>query len=62
VLSLELRSTAGVWVAYDQRPYAICLEPQTAPPDAVNLATVEVPIAEPGHPLSMKMSWDWSSS
>jgi aldose 1-epimerase len=62
VLSLELSSTAGVWVAYDERPYAICLEPQTAPPDAVNLNTVKVPIAEPGHPLSMSMSWRWSSS
>jgi aldose 1-epimerase len=62
VLSLELSSTAGVWVAYDERPYAICIEPQTAPPDAVNLATVDVPIAEPGHPLTMTMAWRWSST
>jgi aldose 1-epimerase len=60
VLSLEMSATADVWVVYDERPYAICLEPQTAPPDASNLPSAEVPIAEPGHPLSMSMSWRWS--
>jgi len=60
VISLELSSTADVWVAYDERPYAICVEPQTAPPDAVNLANADVPVAEPGHPLSTSMSWRWS--
>ena len=59
VLSLEVTSTGSVWVAYDERPYAICLEPQTAPPDAVNLAETDVPVAEPGHPVSMSMSWRW---
>jgi aldose 1-epimerase len=62
VLSLELTATADVWVVYDERPYAICVEPQTAPPDAVNLANIEVPIAEPGQTLSMSMSWRWSSA
>jgi aldose 1-epimerase len=62
VLSLAVTSTASVWVVYDERPYAICLEPQTAPPDAVNLAKTDLPVAEPGHPLSMSMSWRWSSS
>jgi aldose 1-epimerase len=59
VLSLEIDATADVWVVYDERPYAICLEPQTAPPDAVNLANIDVPVAEPGHPVSMSMSWRW---
>jgi aldose 1-epimerase len=59
VRSLELDASAGVWVVYDERPYAICLEPQTAPPDAVNLANIDVPIAEPGHPVSISMSWRW---
>jgi aldose 1-epimerase len=60
VLSLELTATADVWVVYDERPYAICLEPQTAPPDAINLPNAEMPIAEPGRPASITMSWRWS--
>jgi aldose 1-epimerase len=60
VLSLELTATADVWVVYDERPYAICLEPQTAPPDAINIATADLPIAEPGQPLRLSMSWRWS--
>ena len=59
VLSLELTATAQIWVVYDERPYAICIEPQTAPPDAVNLPDAP-PIAEPGAPLSMSMTWRWS--
>jgi galactose mutarotase-like enzyme len=62
VLSLELTATAAIWVVYDERPYAICLEPQTAPPDAVNLPNADVRIAEPGVPLSMSSSWRWSSA
>jgi aldose 1-epimerase len=61
VLSLELTSSADVWVVYDERSHAICLEPQTAPPDVVNLAKMDVPVAEPGRPLSVSMSWRWSS-
>ncbi len=60
VASLELTSTADVWVTYDERPYAICLEPQTAPPDAVNLPKASVPIAEPGGQLRLSMPWRWS--
>ena len=59
VLSLESTSTAAVWVVYDERPDAICIEPQTAPPDAVNLATIDPPIAEPGRPASLAMAWHW---
>jgi aldose 1-epimerase len=63
VASLVLTATADVWVVYDERPYAICLEPQTGPPDAVNLAAIAgtaPPIAEPGRPMSLTMSWRWS--
>jgi aldose 1-epimerase len=62
VLSLELTATADVWVAYDERPYAICVEPQTAPPDAVNLPNANVPIAVRGDPLRLSMSWRWTSA
>ena len=62
VLDLELSSTAGYWVVFDERDDALCVEPQTAPPDAVNLASAsgsEPPLAEPGRPVSVSMSWRW---
>ena len=36
-LQLELFATADHVVAYDERPEAICVEPQTGPPDGLNL-------------------------
>ncbi len=63
VLELEIASPAGVWIVFDERDDALCVEPQTAPPDAVNLAELsgtEPPVAEPGRPLSTSMSWRWS--
>ena len=59
MLTLEIQSSAAVWVIYDERPDKLCIEPQTAPPDAVNLATVEAPVVEPGLPASLTMSWRW---
>jgi aldose 1-epimerase len=63
VLELEIASPAGFWVVYNERDDAMCVEPQTAPPDAVNLAEAsgsEPPVAEPGRPVSVSMSWRWS--
>lgn len=34
---LEITSSVPWWVVYDEDPLAICVEPQTAPPDAANL-------------------------
>lgn len=59
VLTLEIDSPAAVWVVYDERPDKLCIEPQTAPPDAVNLQAVELPVVEPGRPVSLTMSWRW---
>jgi aldose 1-epimerase len=61
VLTLEIDSPAPVWVVYDERPDKLCVEPQTAPPDAVNLPTDEPPVVEPGRPGSLTMSWRWRS-
>jgi aldose 1-epimerase len=33
---VRLTSDCPNWVVYDERPYATCIEPQTAPPDAFN--------------------------
>jgi galactose mutarotase-like enzyme len=35
------------------------VEPQSAPPDAVNLPNHEAPIVEPDRPASLTMSWRW---
>jgi len=37
VLEISIESDAPYWVVYDQDPEGICIEPQTAPPDAANL-------------------------
>jgi len=62
VLRLDLRSTAPFWVVFDERDAAICVEPQTAPPDAFNLAAVvgvDPPVAAPRRPASIAMAWRW---
>jgi aldose 1-epimerase len=35
---LRLTSDCDRWVVYDERDYATCIEPQTGPPDAFNIA------------------------
>lgn len=63
LLDLEIDSRADVWVVFDERDDGLCVEPQTAPPDAINLARAagtEPPTAEPGLPLTLTMGWDWS--
>jgi aldose 1-epimerase len=59
VLTLEIDSPASVWVVYDERPDKLCVEPQSAPPDAINLRSIEAPLVEPGRPASLTMSWRW---
>ena len=62
VARLDLRSTAAFWVVFDERDDAICVEPQTAPPDAFNLAAaigVDPPMATPDRPASVATAWRW---
>jgi aldose 1-epimerase len=59
VLTLEIDSPAPIWVVYDERPDKLCVEPQSAPPDALNLPNHEAPIVEPDRPASLTMSWRW---
>lgn len=37
IAQLEIISSVPWWVVYNEDPLAICIEPQTAPPDAANL-------------------------
>ena len=62
ILELEVTSTADYWVVYDEPVEGICVEPQTGPPDVVNLAAasgMELPIASAGQPATVGMSWRW---
>jgi aldose 1-epimerase len=54
--TITLTSTADHWVVYDQPSHALCVEPQTGPPDAFNLAPQ---LVEPSHPLIATMTYTW---
>jgi aldose 1-epimerase len=55
-LRLEVRSTCRWWVVYTEPAHAICVEPESAPPDALN---GQADIVEPGTPLVHEMRWTW---
>jgi aldose 1-epimerase len=42
---VELTSDCTHWVVFDEKPHATCIEPQTGPPDAFNIAPQ---VVEPG--------------
>ena len=45
-------------VVFDERPEAVCVEPQTAPPNAADLTGPgAAPVVEPGTPSVLHMSW-----
>lgn len=57
-LELTLSSACPDWVVYTMPTDAICVEPQSAPPDALNGAPF---VVEPGRPLVAEMTWTWRS-
>ena len=57
-LELTIESDCPTWVVYTVPDDAICVEPQTAPPDALNNRPA---IVEPGRPLIAEMTWSWRS-
>ena len=61
-LEITISSTADVWVVYDEAVEGVCVEPQTAPPDAINLAAAageEPDIADADTPMTTSMAWRW---
>ncbi|HUW03358.1 MAG TPA: hypothetical protein VMW08_13460 [Acidimicrobiales bacterium] len=46
-------------VVYDEPAHALCVEPQSGPPDAFALGKASVVI--PGRPLSAEMRWSWAT-
>ncbi len=57
-LELTIESDCPAWVVYTALPDAICVEPQTAPPNAVN---TDPTVVRPGEPLIAEMTWRWRS-
>jgi len=55
-LRMQVTTDCDWWVVYDEREYAICIEPQTAPPDALNH---EPDIVQPGNPLTAEVTLRW---
>jgi aldose 1-epimerase len=55
-LTVTVSSDADHWVIYTP-DHAVCVEPQTGPPDGPNLAPQ---VVEPGRPLSVSMVVSWS--
>ncbi|MFN3218051.1 MAG: aldose 1-epimerase [Acidimicrobiales bacterium] len=53
VLRLRIDSDADYLVVYDEQADAVCVEPQTAPPDDLAFTV------EPGHPLVTTTTWHW---
>lgn len=58
VLELTVESSCPDWVVYTVPQHAFCIEPQTAPPNALNSKPT---IVEPGRPLVAEMTWRWRS-
>jgi aldose 1-epimerase len=50
---LTVTSSCDHWVIFTEPDHALCVEPQTGPPDAFNLAPH---IVEPGTPLVAEMT------
>ena len=57
-LELTIDSDCPTWVVYTVPVDALCVEPQSAPPDALNTGPT---IVEPGRPLIAEMVWTWRS-
>jgi aldose 1-epimerase len=55
-LELEVDSTCDDIVIFDQPTHALCVEPQTGPPDALRLTPV---VVEPGWPLVAEATFRW---
>jgi galactose mutarotase-like enzyme len=55
-LELTIESDCRAWVVYDELPHAICVEPESGPPDSINF---DPEIVTPGRPLVREMHWRW---
>lgn len=56
-LELEMTSTCSHVVLYDQQPHAICVEPQSGPPDAANLGRAHTVRTTAPLVIEAQISW-----
>jgi aldose 1-epimerase len=56
-LRLELRSSCAWWVVYTLPEHALCVEPQSGPPDALNDRPEVIPA---GGTMRHTMRWSWA--
>lgn len=54
---LRLSSNCDHWVVYDETAHATCVEPQSGPPDAVNLGVAKY--LAPGESISAWFALEW---
>jgi len=57
-LDVRVQSDAPWWVVFTQHPVAVCVEPQTGPPNGLN--TAEHAVVAPGAPVVAQMNLDWT--
>jgi aldose 1-epimerase len=57
-LELTIESDCPDWVVYTVPEDTVSVEPQSAPPDALN---TDPTVVQPGHPLAAEMTWRWRS-
>ncbi len=57
-LELTIEASHSWAVIFTGRPEAVCVEPQTAPPDATALGAEQV--AAPGAPVRLESVWRWT--
>ena len=58
VVKLKIESSCDHWVVYSEPEHAVCVEPQSGPPDAFNLGGAEW--AKPGRPVvhTLRVAWE----
>jgi aldose 1-epimerase len=55
--SVEITTDCRCLVVYTERDYAICVEPESGPPDQFNLGPR---VVSPGDPLVVHTTWRWT--
>lgn len=56
IVTISIESTCPYWVVYTEPEHALCVEPQTAPPDTLNN---EPSIVTPDRPLIAEVALRW---
>lgn len=59
-LALRIEADCRYAVVFDHKPDGVCVEPQTAPPNAVELGLAAT--VTPDAPLSLTMTWTWGDA